>query len=54
VIEDAPAGVEAAIRAGMRCIALAGTVEPTRLGQADLVVTRLDEIEAATIRNLFV
>jgi beta-phosphoglucomutase len=54
VIEDAPSGVEAAIRAGMRCIALAGTVESTRLGQADLVVNRLDEINAATIRNLFV
>ena len=53
VIEDAPAGVEAAVRAGMRCIALAGTVEPKRLGQADLVVARLDEIEAATVRRLF-
>ena len=53
VLEDAPAGVEAAVRAGMRCIALAGTVGPERLGQADLVVERLDEIDAAVVRKLF-
>lgn len=52
VIEDAPAGVEAARRAGMRCIALAGTVETKRLWQADLVVDRLDEIDAAMVRKL--
>ena len=53
VIEDAVAGVEAAVRAGMRCIALTSTVGRERLGQADLVVDRLDEIDAAVVRRLF-
>lgn len=38
VIEDAPLGVEAAKRAGMRCIALTTTYRREQLIQADLVV----------------
>lgn len=41
VIEDAPGGVEAAKRAGMRCIGLAAGREPDALAQADLVVASL-------------
>jgi beta-phosphoglucomutase len=46
VIEDAPVGIEAAKRAGMRAIALIGTAPRERLLEknADLVVGSLDEI----------
>jgi beta-phosphoglucomutase len=42
VLEDSPTGVRAAKAAGMRCIALAGTVAAGLLAEADLVV---DDIE---------
>lgn len=41
VVEDAPEGVEAAKRAGMRCLAVATTRPPQMLSQADLVVPSL-------------
>jgi HAD superfamily hydrolase (TIGR01509 family) len=40
-IEDAPAGVEAVKRAGMRCIAVTNSVPRERLYQADLIVGSL-------------
>jgi HAD superfamily hydrolase (TIGR01509 family) len=40
-IEDAPAGVEAAKRAGMRCIAVTNSVTSEHLQKADLVVGSL-------------
>ena len=40
-IEDAPAGVEAVKRAGMRCIAVTNSVGRDRLHRADLIVTSL-------------
>ena len=40
-IEDAPAGVEAAKRAGMRCIAVTNTVTAEQLHKADLIVGSL-------------
>jgi beta-phosphoglucomutase family hydrolase len=43
VIEDAPGGVEAAKRAGMRCIGLAAGREPNALARADLVVASLED-----------
>ncbi len=43
VIEDAPGGVEAAKRAGMRCIGLAAEREPDALACADLVVADLED-----------
>jgi HAD superfamily hydrolase (TIGR01509 family) len=43
VIEDAPGGVEAAMRAGMRCIGLAAGREPGALAGADLVVAGLED-----------
>ena len=43
VVEDAPGGVEAAKRAGMRCIGLAAGREPGALARADLVVASLEE-----------
>jgi len=45
VIEDAPAGVEAARAAGMRVIAVATTHRPEELVEADAVVARLADIE---------
>jgi sugar-phosphatase len=42
VIEDAPAGLEAARAAGMRSIGIVGTYPAEALGTADVVVARLD------------
>jgi beta-phosphoglucomutase len=42
VVEDAPAGVEAAKRAGMHCIALG---PPSTRGDADLVVPALSQLD---------
>jgi beta-phosphoglucomutase len=44
VVEDAVAGVEAARRAGMICLAVATTQPAERLSDADLVVKRLTEL----------
>jgi HAD superfamily hydrolase (TIGR01509 family) len=43
VLEDAPGGVEAAKRAGMRCIGLASSRPREALTSADLVVDSLEE-----------
>jgi beta-phosphoglucomutase-like phosphatase (HAD superfamily) len=50
VFEDTEAGVAAAKAAGMRCIAVLGTLPAHRLGQADEVIEAIDE---AVIRRLF-
>jgi beta-phosphoglucomutase len=42
VFEDAEAGVEAAIRAGMKCV---GIGNPAQLGKADIVVPSLDKLK---------
>lgn len=47
VLEDAPQGVAAARAAGMRCLAVATTRPRRALAQADLVVDRLDDPQAA-------
>lgn len=52
VVEDAVAGVEAAKRAGMKCIAVTTTNPPTALGMADLVVERLDGLPKDIFRRL--
>ena len=41
-IEDAPPGITAAKAAGLRCVAVLGTVPPERLGEADEIASRLD------------
>jgi HAD superfamily hydrolase (TIGR01509 family) len=43
VIEDAPEGIEAGKRAGMRVIGVATTRPPERLAEADLVVDSLED-----------
>jgi beta-phosphoglucomutase-like phosphatase (HAD superfamily) len=44
VIEDAPAGIEAAHNAGMRVIAIAATYPSEQPGAADIVVERLTDL----------
>jgi sugar-phosphatase len=45
VIEDAPAGIDAARAAGMRVLAVATTHEPAALQDADAIVMRLLDLE---------
>ena len=52
VIEDAVTGVEAAKRAGMRCIALATTYPRRVLAEADMVVDSLNDLAPDTFELL--
>lgn len=45
VVEDAPVGIEAARRAGMRVVALTSSHPREALADADLVVDRLEDID---------
>jgi len=47
VIEDAPAGIQAAHAAGMNAIALASTYQASKLKDADAVVEKLSQIRVA-------
>jgi beta-phosphoglucomutase len=44
VIEDSPSGIEAAKKAGMRCIALSTTYPRHRLTKADFIYSRYEQI----------
>ncbi len=52
VVEDAVAGVEAARRAGMRCVAVTTTNPGTALEAADVVVERLDDLPEDAFERL--
>jgi HAD superfamily hydrolase (TIGR01509 family) len=52
VIEDAPNGVQAAINAGAKCIAVTNSTTAENLSHADLVCESLEEIDLETIINL--
>jgi beta-phosphoglucomutase len=52
VVEDAPAGIEAAARAGMKSVALTGTHPPSAFSNADLVVASLAEITPTVLQDL--
>ncbi len=52
VIEDAPAGVEAAHRAGMACVALLGSHPPERLAKADNVIETLAQLTVELLTGL--
>ncbi len=52
VIEDAAAGVAAAKRAGMTCIAVTNTLPRASLNQADLIVDSLEVVTVADIAKL--
>ena len=45
VIEDVPLGIEAAHRAGMKCIALTTTYKPDRLQEADYICQGFPDIK---------
>ena len=53
IIEDSLPGVEAARRAGMKCIAVTTTNPPEALQAADLVVERLDALAPDMFQKLF-
>ena len=50
VIEDSPAGIESARRAGMHCIAVRSTHGTHELGRADRVVDSVEEVESLLLR----
>ncbi len=52
VVEDAVAGVEAAKRAGMMCVAVTTTNPAEALQAADVVVERLDALSAPAFEHL--
>ena len=52
VIEDAVAGVQAALAAGMRCIAVTGNRDLPGLRAADLVVRDLTELDVERVRSI--
>ncbi len=52
VIEDAVAGVAAAKRAGMRCLAITNTHPRTRLMEADLIVDTLEAVSLNILEGL--
>lgn len=55
VIEDAPAGIEAARTAGMKVIGLASTYRPEKLTEADAVISRFQQLSVqVTVRALIV
>ena len=54
VIEDAPNGVAAAKAAGSKCIAVTNSTTAQKLGQADLVVDCLTEVNIETVMALIV
>jgi beta-phosphoglucomutase len=49
VIEDAEAGVEAALAAGMKCI---GVGHPNQLGKANSVISNMQQLKYADLLNL--
>lgn len=52
VVEDAPTGVEAAHRAGMKVIGLIHAYDPSRVAAADHRISHLDEITPELIRSI--
>ena len=52
VIEDAVAGVQAALAAGMRCISVAGNRDLPGLRAADLMIKDLTEIDVERVRSI--
>lgn len=53
VIEDAVAGVSAAKRAGMKCVAVTNTHPRASLKEADMAVDSLEEVTVDTLSSLF-
>lgn len=53
VIEDAIAGVTAAKRAGMKCVAVTNSHPGDKLQEADLVVNSLEKVDISVLAGLF-
>jgi beta-phosphoglucomutase len=53
VVEDAPAGIQAAHAAGMRCLAVTNSREPEDLAEAELVVGDLEHVYPEDLQRLF-
>jgi beta-phosphoglucomutase family hydrolase len=53
VIEDAIAGVDAARRAGMKCVAVTNSHPGDKLQEADLVVDSLEKVNVKVLKGLF-
>jgi len=53
VIEDSPAGVEGAKRAGMRCIAVLTTSTESALRAADVIVADLESLDPRALAKMF-
>ena len=53
VIEDAIVGIEAARRAGMKCIAVTTTNPASSLQAAHMIINRLDEVSVDDLISLF-
>jgi len=53
VIEDAPAGITAAKRAGMHCLAVTNTHPRSSLIEADLIVDTLEAVSVNDLEGLF-
>jgi HAD superfamily hydrolase (TIGR01509 family) len=53
VVEDSLPGIEAALRAGMKCISVANTHPPDALRAADLVVATLEALPPGAFQRLF-
>jgi len=53
VIEDAVAGVAAAKRAGMKCLAVTNSHPRASLGEADLIVDTLEAVSVGDLEGLF-
>ena len=53
VIEDGLAGVQAAVNAGMKCLAVTTTNSADRLVQADLILPDLTSLTGKELENLF-
>ena len=54
VVEDATAGVEGARRAGMKCIAVTTSTPAEALQEADIIIPRLDDLDAEAFDRLLV
>ncbi|MBI2890942.1 MAG: HAD family phosphatase [Nitrospirae bacterium] len=52
-VEDSPPGIEAARRAGMRCLAVSNSYAPSSLRAADLVVGSLADVCWADVAAIF-
>ncbi|HKY19625.1 MAG TPA: HAD family phosphatase [Vicinamibacterales bacterium] len=51
-IEDSHWGLEAAAKAGLRCVAITNTYPASELGSADLIVERLSDLTLAGIEDV--